>query len=184
MIRPYTVAPLTVFALLVFVLGLYLWQVGSGKKYISQLPSTMIDKPVPEFVLPPIALTDINTLGLKTSDLLGKVSLVNIWASWCLPCRIEHPVLMALAKEGVTIYGINYRDKPYDALNFLKTLGNPYKRIGADSNGRVAIEWGVYGYPETFVVDATGQIRYRHVGPINSGQLDAVIRPLLNGMSK
>ena len=182
--RPYTVAPLTVFALLVFVLALYLWQLISGKKDISQLPSAMIEKAVPQFVLPPIAVTDINTLGLKTSDLQGKVSLVNIWASWCPPCRLEHPTLMALAKEGVTIYGLNYRDKPYDALNFLKMLGNPYKQIGADSNGRVAIEWGVYGYPETFVVDATGQIRYRHVGPIYSEQLDAVIRPLLNRVSK
>lgn len=168
--------PIAVVALLGGVFGVYLWQVGPGGKDISQIPSAMIDKPAPRFKLPPIAG---RTDGFATEDLTGKVALVNVWASWCLPCRIEHPILMTLAGEGVPIYGINIRDKAADAKRFLDTLGNPFARIGADLNGRVAIDWGVYGYPETFVIDAAGRIRYRHVGPINPGQLDSIIRPML-----
>ena len=174
--RPLTVIPIAVFAAIAVVFGVYLWQVGPGGKDISQLPSAMIDKPAPQFDLPPIAGRPD---GLKTADLKGKVSLVNVWASWCPPCRIEHPILMTLAKEGVTIYGINYKDKPKDADRFLRELGNPFARIGADLKGRASIDWGVYGYPETFIVDASGHIRYRHVGPINPGQVDSIIRPLL-----
>ena len=140
------------------------------------MPSALIDKPAPAFDLPPIVGRKD---GLATADLKGRVSLVNVWASWCPPCRAEHPVLMTLARDGVPIYGINYKDKPEDAMRFLKTLGNPFARIGADTTGRTAIDWGVYGYPETFVVDAAGRIRYRHVGPINPGQLDSIIRPIL-----
>jgi cytochrome c biogenesis protein CcmG/thiol:disulfide interchange protein DsbE len=175
-LRPLTVIPLAVFALLAVVFGAYLWQVGPGGKDISQLPSALIDKPVPAFDLPPI---EGRRDGLKTADLQGRASLVNVWASWCPPCRAEHPVLMTLARDGVPIYGINYKDRPEDAKRFLDTLGNPFARIGADTTGRVAIDWGVYGYPETFVVDAAGRIRYRHVGPINPGQLDSIIRPVL-----
>ncbi|MDA0663262.1 MAG: DsbE family thiol:disulfide interchange protein [Proteobacteria bacterium] len=179
--RPLTVIPIAIFAVIAAVFGVYLWQVGPGGKDISQLPSAMIDKPAPQFDLPGIAGApgEIDTLGLKAADLKGKVSLVNVWASWCPPCRIEHPILMTLAKEGVTIYGINYKDKPADARRFLAELGNPFKRIGVDNRGRAAIDWGVYGYPETFIVDASGRIRYRHVGPINPGQVDSIIRPLL-----
>ena len=174
--KPITIIPVAIFAVVAIVFGVYLWQVGPGGKDISQLPSAMIDKPVPQFDLPAI---EGRTDGLKTSDLRGKVSLVNVWASWCPPCRIEHPILMTLAREGVTIYGINFRNKPEDAQKFLNELGNPFARIGADTKGRVAIDWGVYGYPETFVIDAEGRIRYRHVGPINPGQIDSIIRPLL-----
>ncbi len=174
--RPLSLLPVGLFALLAVVFGVYLWQVGSGGKDISQIPSALIDKPVPAFDLPPI---QGRTDGLKTADLQGKVALVNVWASWCPPCRAEHPVLMTLARDGVPIYGINYKDRPQDALRFLNELGNPFARIGADTDGRVSIDWGVYGYPETFVVDAQGRIRYRHVGPINPGQLDSVIRPIL-----
>ena len=179
--RPLTIVPIGVFILIAAVFGFYLWQVGPGGKDISQIPSAMIDKPAPEFTLPPLPATaaEPDTGGRKTADLTGKVSLVNVWASWCPPCRVEHPILMTLAKDGVTIYGINFRDKPEDARRFLKDLGNPYAKIGADTEGRVVIDWGVYGYPETFVVDANGQIRYRHVGPINPGQLDSIIRPML-----
>lgn len=175
-LRPLTLIPVAVFAAVAAVFAVYLWQVGPGGKDISQLPSALIDKPAPQFDLPPIEGRED---GLKTADLKGRVSLVNVWASWCPPCRTEHPVLMTLAKEGVPIYGINYKDKPEDANRFLDGLGNPFARIGADRDGRAAIDWGVYGYPETFVVDAQGRIRYRHVGPINPGQLDSVIRPVL-----
>ena len=176
-LRPLTLIPIAVFAVLAIVFGAYLWQVGPGGKDISQLPSALIDKPAPRFDLPPI---EGRSDGLRTEDLRGKVSLVNVWASWCPPCRAEHPVLMTLAKDGVPIYGINYKDAPADAKRFLDTLGNPFARIGADTTGRVAIDWGVYGYPETFVIDADGRIRYRHVGPIAPGQLDSIIRPILN----
>lgn len=175
-LRPIHLLPAGIFLVVAVVFGAYLWQVGPGGKDISQLPSAMIDKPAPQFDLPPI---EGRNDGLKTEDLKGKVGLVNVWASWCPPCRAEHPVLMTLAKEGVPIYGINYKDKPEDALRFLDNLGNPFKRIGADTTGRVSIDWGVYGYPETFVIDAEGRIRYRHVGPINPGQIDSIIRPML-----
>lgn len=175
-VRPIHFAPAAAFAVIAAVFGVYLWQVGPGGKDISQIPSAMIDKPVPVFELPPIAG---RTDGLTTADLGGQVSLVNVWASWCPPCRAEQPVLMTLAKQGVRIYGINYKDRPEDARRFLDTLGDPFVRIGADATGRVAIDWGVYGYPETFVVDAAGRIRYRHVGPINPGQIDSVILPML-----
>jgi len=105
--------------------------------------------------------------------------LVNVFASWCPPCHAEHPLLMQLAQEGVVIYGINVKDKPAAAKAFLDKLGNPYARIGADTTGRASIDWGVYGYPETFVVDKEGRVRYRHVGQITPQQLDTVIRPLL-----
>lgn len=175
-LRPLTAVPLAVFAVIAVVFAFYLWQVGPGGKDISQIPSALIDKPAPAFDLPPI---EGRTDGFASTHLRGKVALVNVWASWCPPCRAEHPVLMTLAREGVPIYGINYKEKPADALRFLGELGNPFARIGADGTGRTAIDWGVYGYPETFVVDAAGRIRYRHVGPINPGQLDSVIRPIL-----
>lgn len=181
MLRPLTLVPVVTFAVLAVVFGVYLWQVGPGGKDISKIPSAMIDKPAPQFDLPPIAglPASLNIPGFRTDDLKGKVSLVNVWASWCPPCRIEHPVLMTLAQQGVTIYGINYKDKPEDAARFLRELGNPFKQIGADTTGRAAIDWGVYGYPETFVVDASGRIRYRHVGQIYPQQLDSLILPLL-----
>jgi len=135
--KPITIIPVAIFAAVAIVFGVYLCQVGPGGKDISQLPSAMIDKPVPQFELPPI---EGRTDGLKTDDLKGKVSLVNVWASWCPPCRVEHPILMTLARDGVTIYGINFRDKPEDARRFLDQLGNPYARIGADTKGRVAID--------------------------------------------
>ncbi len=176
-----TIIPILIFAALAIIFSFYLWQVGPGGKDISQLPSAMIDKPVPPFNLPAI---EGRTDGLTTSDLKGKISLVNVWASWCPPCRAEHPILMTLARNGVTIYGINIRDKPENARRFLNQLGNPYSRIGADTNGRVSIDLGVYGYPETFFIDAKGRIRYRHVGAINPGQLESIIRPLLKELSR
>jgi len=181
MLRPLTLIPVAVFAVLAVVFAVYLWQVGPGGKDISKIPSAMINKPAPQFDLKPIANLParLKIPGLKTADLKGGVSLVNVWASWCPPCRIEHPVLMNLAQQGVTIYGINYKDKPEDAARFLDQLGNPFKKVGVDNTGRTAIDWGVYGYPETFVVDASGHIRYRHVGQIYPHQLESLILPLL-----
>jgi cytochrome c biogenesis protein CcmG/thiol:disulfide interchange protein DsbE len=145
----------------------------------SVLPSALIDKEVPSFVLPPLEAHD--KPGLQTMDLSGgnEVALVNVFASWCVPCRVEHPLLMRLAEQGVPIYGINYKDRPEDARDWLAELGDPFRRIGMDRDGRVGIEWGVYGVPETFVVDRDGRIRHKHVGPLQARDLDQTILPLL-----
>ena len=142
----------------------------------STLPSALIDKPVPAFDLPPIKAAGFDKPGLASDDLKGKVQLVNIFASWCGPCRVEHPYLMRMARDGVVVQGFNYKDTPEDAARFLTELGDPYERIGADRNGRAGIEWGVYGVPETFVIDADGKIRHKHVGPITTaGQVEELM---------
>jgi len=142
-----------------------------------RLPSTLIGKPVPTFALPPI---DGRAEGFATPDLTGAVAIVNVWASWCVPCRIEMPLLVDLAATGtVPIFGINYKDAPAAALAFLAEFGDPYARIGADRNGRASIEWGVYGLPETFVIDAAGRIAYKHVGPFDRRALETTILPMV-----
>lgn len=135
-----------------------------GDPDIQRLPSTLIDKPVPAFSLEPLRA---DAPGLSTADMGAPgVKLLNIWASWCGPCRAEHPNIEALAAEGVVIHGLNYKDQPDNALAFLAELGDPYTLIGTDTTGRAAIEFGVYGVPETFVVNGDGMIVYKHVGPI------------------
>lgn len=142
-----------------------------------KLPSTLIGKPMPEFALPPI---EGRSDGLVTAHLLGEVSIVNVWASWCVPCRAEMPLLVELAETGaVPIYGINHKDPPDAARAFLAELGDPYDRIGADRNGRVSIDWGVYGLPETFVIDGEGRIAYKHVGPFDRRALEQDILPVV-----
>ena len=148
----------------------------------SPLPSPLIGKPVPEFTLPPIEGRDD---GLSSADLRGQVSLVNVWASWCVPCRAENPLMVELSKTGeVPIYGINYKDKAGEALAFLDELGDPFTRIGADLSGRVAIDWGVYGIPETFVIDAAGRVAYKHVGPFNRQILEEDILPVVRKLQR
>ncbi|RMD71764.1 MAG: DsbE family thiol:disulfide interchange protein, partial [Gammaproteobacteria bacterium] len=118
-------------------------------------------------------------------DLFGQVSLVNVWASWCVSCRAEHPLLVALSKTGrVAIYGIDYKDKREDALRWLELYGDPYVASAFDEDGRVAIEWGVYGTPETFVVDKGGIIRYKHVGPLTEAVIKEEILPLIEELEK
>lgn len=171
--------PLVVFGLLAV---LFLVQLVSGKD-TSKVPSALIDKPAPEFSLPPVpGLIDRGTPvpGVSRADLLGKVSVVNIFASWCVPCRQEHPLLEELARSGkAQMIGINYKDKAENARRFLGTLGNPYALVGADENGRAAIEWGVYGVPETFIVDATGTIRFKFIGPLSPESYRDVFLPQL-----
>jgi cytochrome c biogenesis protein CcmG/thiol:disulfide interchange protein DsbE len=141
------------------------------------VPSPLIGKPVPVFSLPPV---QGRRLGLSTGDLSGGVSLVNVFASWCVACREEHPLLMRLEEQGVVpIHGIDYKDKPSDAARWLETMGDPYTRTGADLDGRAAIDWGVYGVPETFVVDRRGRIAYKQVGPIDEKALGETILPLI-----
>lgn len=142
-----------------------------------EIPSPLVGKPVPEFALPPV---QGRTLGLASGDLKGEVSLVNVFASWCVACKDEHPVFMQLQREGsVPIHGLNYKDRPEDAARWLDTLGDPYTRTGADLSGRVAIDWGVYGVPETFVVDRDGRIAYKHIGPVTTEVLEKKLRPLI-----
>jgi cytochrome c biogenesis protein CcmG/thiol:disulfide interchange protein DsbE len=146
----------------------------------STLPSALIGKPAPEFNLPPLEGRD--GPGLSRADLGGTPMLVNMFASWCVPCRIEHPLLTQLAKQGVAIQGINYKDRPQDAGAWLAELGDPFQHLGADRDGRVAIDWGVYGVPETYVIDKQGRIAYRHVGPLQPQDLTKTILPLLESL--
>lgn len=148
----------------------------------SIIPSELIGRSVPDFELPPVPG---RTLGLSSAHLLGQVALVNVFASWCVPCRLEHPLFLQLARDKVvTIHGINYKDPPEDAAKWLDTLGDPYTRTGADRDGRVAIDWGVYGVPETFVVGADGIIAHKHVGPVTEQALSETILPLVSLLQK
>jgi len=141
------------------------------------VPSALIDKPVPTFDLPPV---QGRKLGLSSTDLVGEVSLVNVFASWCVACRDEHPLLLQLSKENIVpIHGIDYKDVPKDAANWLDTLGDPYTRTGADINGRVGIDWGVYGVPETYVVSREGKIIHKHIGAITQKAWDETLLPLI-----
>ena len=148
----------------------------------STLPSTLIGKAVPEFALPPVKG---RTLGLSSTDLKGEVSLVNVFASWCVACREEHPLFMKLAAQGtVPLHGLNYKDQPDDAAQWLDSLGDPYTRTGADISGRVAIDWGVYGVPETFVIGADGRVAYKHIGPVTEDALAGTILPLVGELRR
>ena len=143
----------------------------------STIPSALLGKPVPEFALPPVKG---RTLGLASADLNGEVSLVNVFASWCVACREEHPVFMRLNAAGtVPIHGLNYKDQPDDAARWLNTMGDPYTRTGADINGRTAIDWGVYGVPETFVITKDGHIAHKHIGAVTPQVLEGTILPLI-----
>ena len=162
--QPFVWVPLIAFALLAVILA-----IGLGRDP-QILPSALVGRPVPEFTLPPLPGRDDH--GLATADLGGRPMLVNVFASWCVPCRVEQPVLERLAEDGVVVQGINYKDAPGDVQDWLAELGDPFTFIGSDRDGKVGIEWGVYGVPETFVVDGKGQIRYRHVGPVLPSDVD------------
>jgi len=140
------------------------------------LPSAMVGR-----VAPPVVLTPLGEgPAFADADLqTGGVKLVNYWASWCAPCRAEHPLLQELADEGVPIYGINYKDETGKALAFLEELGNPYVAMGADATGRTALDWGLYGVPETYVLAADGTVVLRFAGPITRQELERRIRPAL-----
>lgn len=148
----------------------------------SLLPSTLIGKPVPAFSLPPVKG---RTLGLSTTDLKGQVSLVNVFASWCVACREEHPLLIRMKEQGfVPIHGLDYKDKPAEAAAWLDAMGDPYTRTGADLDGHVAIDWGVYGVPETYVVDRQGRIAFKQTGPITPEILKEKIVPIVEELRR
>jgi cytochrome c biogenesis protein CcmG, thiol:disulfide interchange protein DsbE len=173
------VLPLVIFCLLA---GIFAFALQTGDP--SKLPSVLIGKPAPAIDLPPLAGLLIGSQaapGLASSDLAsGQVSVVNFWASWCVPCVQEHPMLVALKeREEVRVFGINYKDQTAAARRFLGRYGNPFAAVGVDADGRAAIEWGVYGMPETFVVDGKGRIAYKHVGPISADTLATKIIPAI-----
>jgi cytochrome c biogenesis protein CcmG, thiol:disulfide interchange protein DsbE len=147
-----------------------------------EIPSALIGKAVPQFSLPPVKG---RTLGLSSSNLRGEVSLVNVFASWCAECKLEHPLIMQLKSQGiVTIHGLNYKDSPDDAAKWLDTLGDPYTRTGADIDGRVGIDWGVYGVPETFVITKDGRIAYKQIGLLAAEVLEKKIIPLIEALNE
>ena len=156
--------------------GLFLFQLVQGRNP-AEVPSVLINKPVPTFSLAPLEglATDGKPVpGLSNEDLKGRVTIVNVWASWCGPCRQEHPLLVDLAGDpSVRLVGINQRDNPDNARRFLGALGNPYAAVGVDPNGRASIDWGVYGVPETFIVGPDGTIRHKHIGPLTPENISA-----------
>ncbi len=164
--------PLIIFGLLVVLLVVGLMKA----EHIRDVPSPLIGKPVPEFILPTV---EDPQKTFSKSELKGTVYLVNVWASWCVSCRAEHQILNYAASLGVKIYGINYKDELNDARRWLQMRGNPYIESGHDLDGRVGIEWGVYGVPETFVIDKKGMIRYKHTGPVYKHDLDEKILPMI-----
>ena len=168
------IIPLLVFIALVVLLAIGL------TRNPREVPSPLIGKPVPAFSLPPVLG---RTLGLSNKALKGEVSAVNVFASWCIPCRQEHPLIQRLARE-VPVHGLNYKDRPEDAARWLDELGDPYTRTGADLDGRVGIDWGVYGVPETFIIDRHGQIAYKQIGPITPGILDEKLLPLIRQLQR
>ena len=175
--------PLIVFLALALIF--YKQLAGGGAS--SDIPSALIGKPVPEVSFGPLeglaeggAQVPALTPELLKSVQEGKLAIVNVWASWCGPCRQEHPLLVELGKdEAFSIYGINYKDRRENALRFLGQLGNPFDAVGVDSSGSVAIDWGVYGVPETFIVNRAGIITYKHVGPLSEESMAAKFLPEL-----
>jgi cytochrome c biogenesis protein CcmG, thiol:disulfide interchange protein DsbE len=165
------VVPLAAFGVLAVLLGVGL------KLNPREVPSPFIGKAAPAFVLPTLLNTQQQ---LSPAELRGKVWVLNVWASWCAPCREEHPLLMAVAREpGVTLVGLNYKDDPRNAQEWLRKLGDPYLATAVDRDGRTGIDYGVYGVPETFVIDKAGIVRLKHVGPLTQDVWSREVKPLI-----
>jgi len=174
--RVIVLAPLVVFLALV---ALFLIRLYSGDP--SRIPSALIGHPAPQTNLPPVAGLERNGAavpGIDAASFKGAVTVVNVWASWCVPCHDEAPLLMQLAQDSrLRLIGINYKDEPDNARRFLGRYGDPFAAAGADLNGRAGIEWGVYGVPETFVVGRDARIAYKLVGPITADNINTVLKP-------
>jgi cytochrome c biogenesis protein CcmG/thiol:disulfide interchange protein DsbE len=170
--------PLALFLLLA---ALFLLRLFGGD--VSHIPSALIGKPVPQTNFPPVPelLRDgLPVPGIKPADFNGAVTVVNVWASWCAPCRNEAPLLMQMAQDKrIRVVGINYKDRPENARRFLGAFGNPFAAVGADADGRLSFEWGVYGVPETFVVGRDARIAYKLIGEITPDNLDRVLKPAI-----
>lgn len=176
--RTFLIIPLVLFLALA---ALFFFRLGAGDP--NRIPSALIGRPVPQTELPPVAdlVQDGKPVpGLSPALFQDRVTLVNVWASWCVPCHDEAPLLDELAKDKrFQIVGINYKDQPDNARRFIGRYGNPFSAVGADPNGRAAIDWGVYGVPETFVVGKDGRIAYKLVGPITEQNLAAALKPAI-----
>lgn len=176
--RPGRWLPLAVFALLAALLGAGVWM--SRKPDRDALPSPLIGKPAPAFALP--VLHEPGRI-VRLADLKGQPFLLNVWGSWCVECRVEHPVITRLAEtRRIRVVGYNWKDEPADALRWLAQFGNPYWLVLSDVEGRSAIDWGIYGAPETFLVDADGIVRWKHVGPIDDAVLAGELEPQLRAL--
>lgn len=169
-----------------FLLPLLIFGVMSGYfltglgKDTATIPSVFIDKPIPQIEATPLKA---NKPGIVTADFQGEVKVLNVWASWCIPCRAEHPLITRLAEqEEVPVYGLNWKDRSEAAVAWLDELGDPYHGIGFDQSGRAGIELGVYGVPETYVVDKTGRIRYKRTGPVTPAIMEEEIIPLIRDL--
>jgi cytochrome c biogenesis protein CcmG, thiol:disulfide interchange protein DsbE len=170
------------FALFLALAALFFFRLSAGDP--SRIPSALIGRPAPEMNLPAVAglnAGDGKPLpGLSGADFKGAVTIVNVWASWCVPCHDEAPLLEALSLDKrIRVVGINYKDQPDNARRFLGRYGNPFAAAGADQNGRASMEWGVYGVPETFIVGRDGKIAYKLIGPITGDNLDSIVKPEL-----
>lgn len=144
---------------------------------LDELPSNLIEKLAPKFELERLGNKNLPTdMDLQTAE----IKFVNFWASWCTPCRAEHPILNKIAKSNYSIIGVNYKDDPENALKFLNSLGDPYSKVGRDASGRNGLEWGLYGVPETFAIDKNGKILFRHAGPITATIFEKKFKPLFN----
>ena len=172
--------PVTLFLILIgfFVYRLELIDRGDMPNLI---PSVMIGKPVPDFILPSLFS---DKPPVTSAYLKGKVTLVDIFASWCVPCRAEHPFLSDIKKAGITVVGINYKDKTEDARAWLEKMGNPYDAIAADRDGRIAIDFGSYGVPETYLIDKNGIIRFKQTGPLTPADIQNTLLPLARELNK
>ncbi len=174
--------PLMVFAGFAAVAGKMLYDQDVNGLDVSAIPSALIGRQAPSLTLPP--LEGSNTAALTDEALKGKLTLVNVFASWCVPCRQEHPILSELAKDNrLNIVGINYKDRNDNALRFLGELGNPFNAIGVDPNGKAAIDWGVYGIPESYLVGPDGTILYKKVGPFDERSLTQDLLPAIEKAS-
>jgi len=158
-------------ALLLFV-GV---RMNSGKDN-SAIPSPLLGKAAPELLLPELVLPESH---LGIADLKGKAYVLNVWGSWCVSCRIEHPVITELAQSGIMVVGYNYKDSPEDAARWLARYGNPFALVVQDRDGQAALDWGIYGAPETFVIDAAGVVRFKHIGPLTPEIVQEKILPVL-----
>jgi DsbE subfamily thiol:disulfide oxidoreductase len=178
--RPTAFLPVLIFLVLASFFGYRLVMIGQGDSP-SAIPSVMIDKPAPQFDLPP--LYD-GKAGLSSAGLQGKVTLVNFFASWCIPCRAEHPLLAGLTGKGFVLVGVNYKDKPEDAKAWLDRLGDPYDVLVADRQGQTGIDFGVYGVPESYLIDKQGRIRFKQTGPFTPETIEKDLLPRVAELNK
>lgn len=167
--------PLMVFLVLLIFLGMGL------RLDPREVPSPLLDKPAPDFHLPTLA--DPKQM-LNKQDLLGNVYLLNVWASWCVSCRQEHPLLVEMGRSGILeIYGLNYKDQRADALRWLAQFGNPYRTVAVDEDGRMGIDYGVYGVPESYLIDQKGIIRYKYIGPLTPDKINNHLIPFIKKLT-